>query len=203
MLFQGKVRHFSVSYMDNNIKKKLSIYLGGEILRGWEGEGDFFDSSDDLLQLGYDRVGSMSDHSLLEKYYPVRENKGVTFKVYFYKGVPWSSGVDFFGFRLGATLKSVKQYIGKIEIFFDMSDCDNGALVINDFCVCRFSFLGEKSPRILTFETDVCVGSDMQDSRIATTSVFRQFSHIADSYGDNEKIRRIFEIAGKVVVNKS
>src|SRR6218665_3244301 len=130
--------------MKGCISKILSIYLEGGVLKSRGGEG-FLENQKDLILSGYDRVGSANEHSLLEKYYSLDMEKGINFKLYFYKGDLWSSGIDFFGFRLRPVLKLAKAYIKKIDVFFDADGFNDGALVINDFCVCRFSFMNERS----------------------------------------------------------
>ncbi len=187
-----------MKHIADHVRRVFSVYLNGGVARGWGNEA-FLESQDELLLLGYDRVGSTGEHSLLEKYYPVSLEKGVNFKLYFHKGDLWSSGVDFFGFRLEPLLKLVKEHINKVDVFFDVDDFDNGALVVNDFCVCRFSFMNERSPRILTLETDMGVCASMQGSRVATDFACKQFVHVKDVhvFRNNRNVRRIFEIMRK------
>lgn len=185
-----------MSHIKKQIEYILVTYLAGGVVRNWDQSRDFFESQDELLRLGYDRVGSTEDHSLIENYYSMGGNKGINFKIYFHEEDPWASGVDFFGFRLKSILRLAKNHIRKIDVFFDVNAYDDGALVINEFCVCRFSFMGRKSPRALTFETDISVSASMQNSAIATKSVFKQFSYLKSigKYKENRNIRKIFEI---------
>lgn len=76
------------------ISKILSIYLKGGVLKIREGE-DFIERQEDLILSGYDRIGSANEHSLLERYYSLDVRKGINFKLYFYEGDLWSSGIDF------------------------------------------------------------------------------------------------------------
>jgi len=133
----------------------FSIYLSGGLVKSLEGNSGDFDTPEKLLLLGYEQFGVEEEHSLFEKYYAVNKRKGFVFKVYFYKKKPWTSAICFFGFKLDFVLSLARSYLKKIDVFFDDSKFDGGVLVINDICVCRFDFIKNKYPKIITLETNV------------------------------------------------
>jgi len=182
-------------YPKMSIKKILSTYLNGCVLKSLEGNERIFDGADKLLALGYERIGSEDGHSVFEKYYSVGANKGFTFKVYFYRDIPWSTGISFWRFKLEPILALAKDHVKKIDVFFDEDNFSDGALIINDTCVCRFEFIKEKYPRVLTLETSVIAHPIMKDCKITIESVLNQFSRISqNSLGGNLKAKKIFEI---------
>lgn len=56
--------------------------------------------------------------------------------------------------------------------------------------------MNEKSPRILTLETDISVCSSMQGSRVATESVCKQFVHVKDThiFKSNRNVKRMLDM---------
>jgi len=180
------------------MERIVSTYLNGEILKNVEEEKNIFYEPEKLLLMGYEMFGSEDEHSLFEKYYAIGSNKGFTFKVYFYKNIPWSSGISFWRFKLDPVLFLAKSSIKNIKTFFDRNGFGNGAFIVNGFCVFRFEFIKNKYPRVLTLETDIATNAIMDDCRITTNSVFNQFSAINScNYYEDENVRKIFEMISK------
>ncbi len=117
----------------------LRTYINGDICTNIESKDKTPSTREDAVAMGFDGTGDPSDHELFEKYYPtVRKNQGVNFKLYTFKGEIWSSGLDFHGFRLSNIFKIINEKINT-RLFMDESKT-NGAVIINDLCVCRFSY---------------------------------------------------------------
>jgi len=158
-------------------KKIFKIYLNGGVLKQIESEKDVFMSENELLQLGYEKFGDFSEHTMFEKWHETSKIKAIKFKIYFFNGKPECSGFAFWNYRLNSTLKLAKPHVKKIEVFFD-KDFDCGALIVNEFCVLRFDFDGGKYPKITTLETDKHINERCQSSKIATHYVRIQYLEV-------------------------
>lgn len=180
----------SYQYLENAI----SIYLSGGVFF----YPDVEDSSalkNELISKNFELTGDPESHELLEKYYAAhRKNQGITFKIYLCKEIPWSSGLDFFNVRLKTFLKKIKRP-KSIRLFTD-ADFDNGALILNNICVCRFSFLSKRSPFAVTFETDSSLVDEIKGRNMATTSVFNNFIelNLNDVYFKNKNVKKLKSI---------
>lgn len=155
------------------IPKVLQAYVQEGIPINIEGLKDVSRSA--LISAGYEATGDPEDHELLEKYYPIGNEKGINFKIYLLSGEIWSSGVDFYGFDLKEVLEQTKAQ-KKIRLFME-KDLRDGALIIGDHIVCRFTVKSQK-PRALTFETDLSISESMGGRDIATNAVVRSFDEV-------------------------
>ena len=172
----------------------LRTYINGDICTNIESKDKKPSTREDAVAMGFDGTGDPSDHELFEKYYPtVRKNQGVNFKLYTFKGEIWSSGLDFHGFRLSNIFKIINEKINT-RLFMDESKT-NGAVIINDLCVCRFSYF-KKNPLALTFETDKGIFEEMSGKKISTTAINSEFKEIFinQTGRNNKKINKLKNI---------
>jgi len=178
-----------------SLEKILGIYLNGDILKQIESEKDVFLSEDELLKIGYDKIGEFPENTMFEKLHETSKKKAVMFKIYFLNGEPCSSGIRFWNYRLNPVLKLAKPYIKNVEVFFDES-FDYGVLIVNGFCVMRFDFNGKKHPKIGTLETDKQMDGMVKSPQIATGLVRLQFLEVKkpEDYPKNENVKRVFEL---------
>lgn len=177
-----------------NISIILNKYLFGEICLTVETSATVPESVEDLASTGFSREGDPNDHELFEKYYSiVNRNQGINFKIYTLKGKIWGSGLDFHGFRLSTILKMINKP-ANMRLFLDSKNSD-GALIINDLCVCRFSYHKE-NPLALTFETNAAMIDDMKNRKISTKTVENDFTEIYEVLArrNNRKLRKIKQI---------
>jgi hypothetical protein len=172
----------------------LRRYIEGEMCVNVESPDRKLSTREDAISMGFDGIGDPGDHELFEKYYPtIRNNQGINFKLYTFKGKIWSSGLDFYGFRLANIFRIINKRTN-IRLFMDEAR-DNGAVIINDLCVCRFSYFKD-NPFALTFETDKGIFEEMIGKKIATTAVNGQFQEIfiEQTGRNNKKINKLKEI---------
>lgn len=172
----------------------LNKYLKGEICLNVEPSATAPKSIEDLISMDFSREGHPNDHELFEKYYSMgSRNQGINFKIYAFKGKIWSSGLDFYGCRLSTILKRINNP-ANMRLFLDNNKSD-GAFVINDLCVCRFSYLKE-SPLALTFETNAVIIDEMKNRKISTNAVENDFHEIFAVLAGrkNRKFRKIKQI---------
>lgn len=177
-----------------NISIIINKYLFGEICLNVETSATVTESIEDLASTGFSREGDPNDHELFEKYYSiVNKNQGINLKIYTFKGKIWSSGLDFHGFRLSTILKMINKP-ANTRLFLDNKNSD-GALIINDLCVCRFSYHNE-NPLALTFETNAAIIDDMKNRKISTKTVENDFTEISEvlARSSNRKLRKIKQI---------
>lgn len=127
---------------------------------------------EDLISLGYDSVGDPEEHEILEKYYPETKNKGINFKIYLFRGEIWSSGIDFIHYTLQEVIKKIKS-IRNTRLFLDCKQ-EDGAIIINDHMVCRFS-LAKEIPIAITLETDISIIDTMKGRNFSTNAVIKTF----------------------------
>jgi len=132
---------------------------------------------------------------MFEKWHKTGKYKEINFKVYFFEGKPESSGLAFWNYNLNTVLKLAKPHVKTFEVFFN-DDFDCGALIINGFCVLRFSFDGNTHPKIRTLETDKRHDGMDQTSTIATNWVRMQFLEVKSPkhFPNKENVERIFKI---------
>ena len=172
----------------------LNKYLVGEICLNIQPSAMVPESIEDLASTGFSSVGDPNDHELFEKHYSiVNRNQGINFKIYTLKGKIWGSGLDFYGFRLSTILKMLDKQ-ANTRLFLDNKNTD-GALIINDLCVCRFSYHKE-NPLALTFETNAAIIDDMKNRKISTKAVENDFTEISAVLArrNNKKLRKIKQI---------
>jgi|GEM_PF-2348258 len=181
-----------------SLEKALEIYLNGGVLKQVESEEDVFLPEADLLRLGYEKNGDLPEHTLFEKWHKTGRHKEINFKCYFFMGKPRASGLAFWNHRLSTVLKLAKPHVRRVEVLFN-DDLDCGALVVNDFCLMRFGFDGNKHPKITTLETDKGIGETGLFPKIATGWARAQFSKVNSpkDVANNENAERIFNILAK------
>lgn len=155
------------------IPKIIQAYVQEGVPINIEGLKDVSRSA--FISAGYEAARSPEDHEILEKYYPIGNEKGINFKIYLLSGEIWNSGVDFYGFDIKEILEQTKAQ-KRIRLFIE-KDLSDGALIIGDHVVCRFSVKSQK-PRALTFETDLSISESMSGRDIATNAVVRSFEEV-------------------------
>jgi len=182
------------------LEELFSIYLNGGLVRSLEGSLGVFDTPEYLLSLGYEQFGTEREHSLFEKYYPMSKNKGIVFKVYFYKKMPWRSAVSFFGLSLDFALNLARSHLKKVDVFFDESNFESGVLVINEICVCKFDFFDKnKCPKMLALETIVEENKVTKDGKTKIEIISNQLLKIESDtpLRRHRNVRNLFDVVEK------
>ena len=149
---------------------------------------------ENLIALGYDPVGDPEEHEILEKYYPETRKKGINFKIYLFRGEIWSSGIDFIHYTLQEVMKKIKS-ARNTRLFLD-SKQEDGAIIIDDHMVCRFS-LAKEIPMALTLETDISIIDSMKGGNFSTNAAIKTFEEINPSDLNSLKIQPLRQILAK------
>lgn len=186
-----------MSIDSSKISYVLNKYINGEICTGFEETNTLIENLGELHSIEFDSTGDPCGHELFEKNYSINQrNQGVNLKLYTFRRKLWSSGLDFYGFRLSNILRKIDSP-SNIRLFLD-NHRSNGAIIINEICVCRFSYYKEK-PLALTFETDIGIIDEMRNKRISTNAIHNEFSEILTqtAFKNNKKIR----LLRKIIIN--